>query len=909
MAFPTGTGKSQSGIGAARPDLAHDGHDWHEPERPRRDWMKLLIVIGLGGLSWVATFVGMLELIQANMGGELPLTHKAIIGFSVAMLMVMVVWLLDRIFSPIGTFSKVVYIAGYLFLTIISVGFGFGFYWKVLESRSESSRSAESAVGQVQQSLHAASTRLEQLQATLQQLTTVSSSQAEVERAKGTSCPNSRPGDGPRRKLRDDDAARFGFASEFVKGRVTVVKGELAALNGDLAKIMSDDKSLVDTKSGTRNEFMKSLGRKLDMTVTGFNAFRTDPQLRQIRTDLAERADKASFADGKGGTFACPDPQLSTALKGVVRAIDQLPELEKPKIAAVEGSEATIEAFRRLTATFYGLLSFKLPPSADELRDLQKKAVQSVESPSASSAARAAQGETVGLSRRDYVPLAIAIFVDICLLLVSIGRPVNRLHGLVPKMRAAELGPVSQILSRFNDIHRDRQIRENFEIFRHVVFDYAGNYYVAVPLDAPPKLNPKEREDLRVEAQLLANLFASFEKDNIFKRIDNRFLAKATWSEPNAARARKRLRQQGSKFANSEAFRIYRFNDGAWSEIILGAVMGAAKRVEAEKRRRTLEEGHRLPDAKPGARPAPVPNFMPASHGDAMAPGVAPFPGGEPRPAVRPPEMPPRPAAMSSPAPRPMRAQLRDDEPTTGPAASPAPMTTARRVRPELDDAAAAAHAKQFGPYAAFTSPVAPQASDGGRAWPRMAEPVANNNTGPAARRGEGHQQPLVAGEHPTSSMTPPPTPQRASAHPVAISDKVIAMPGVQVQAQGVIEPAGQPPLPDAANRHEITPAPSGRETAAGSITLEVKTATLTAPASDPRMQAALWRAGLMSRAIGRAEVQDAVPDRASTPPGAAPVLAAVEASDSIEERDPQDREPEIRIDMISKRFAPRAGE
>ena len=49
-------------------------------------------------------------------------------------------------------------------------------------------------------------------------------------------------------------------------------------------------------------------------------------------------------------------------------------DLEKPKIAAVEGSEATIEAFRRLTATFYGLLSFKMPPSADELRDCARSA-------------------------------------------------------------------------------------------------------------------------------------------------------------------------------------------------------------------------------------------------------------------------------------------------------------------------------------------------------------------------------------------------------------------------------------------------------------------------------------------------------------------------------------------------------
>ena len=47
----------------------------------------------------------------------------------------------------------------------------------------------------------------------------------------------------------------------------------------------------------------------------------------------------------------------------------------------------------------------------------------------------------------------------------------------------------------------------------------------------------------------------------------------------NTDSARRRLAQQGSKFANAEAFRIYRFVDGAWSEIILGAVMGVAVTV------------------------------------------------------------------------------------------------------------------------------------------------------------------------------------------------------------------------------------------------------------------------------------------------------------------------------------------
>jgi hypothetical protein len=568
----------QAGGGAAEGAIGGE-------EKPARDLKKVVLIAGLGVLSWVATYVGMLELIEANMG-ELPLIHKAIIAFSVAMLMTMIIWLLDQMFAPIPAFTKIVYAAGYVFLTLISVGFGFGFYWKVLESRSEASRSAESAVAQVQGSLNAAATRLDQLQSTLVKLTAVSSEKAELERTKGTSCPNSRPGDGPRRKLREDDAARFSFASEFVKERATAVKGEMTALDADLLKIVNSDPSTVDVKSGTRNEFMKALSRKLDMTVTGFNAFRTDPQLRQLRTELADRAEQSTFGDPKKGGFICPDAQLQGALRGAVKAIDQLPELEKPKIAAVEGSEATIEAFRRLTATVFGALSFKMPPSADELRELQQKAVQSVEG---GATPNAADADNVGLSKRDYVPLSVALFVDLCLLLVSMGRPTNRLGGLMPRMKEAERSPVSTILSRFSDIHRDGEIRQTFEVFRHVVFDWSGVYYVAVPLDAPYALGrgpggglgahaaygSGAARELQNEAHLLANLFTSFEKERIFARVHSPLLTTRA--------VQKKLARQGSKFAACRAFRIYRFRDGAWQEIILGAVMGAAKRAEEQR--------------------------------------------------------------------------------------------------------------------------------------------------------------------------------------------------------------------------------------------------------------------------------------------------------------------------------------
>jgi hypothetical protein len=565
----------------------------------------------------------------------------------------------------------------------------------------------------VQTSLHAASTRLEQLNATLVQLSTLSTEKAELERAKGTSCPNSKPGDGPRRKMREDDAARFSFASEFVKGRVGAVNGDLAALNGDLALISKDDKSIVDAKSGTRNEFMKALSRKLEMTVTGFNAFRTDPQLKQLRADLDARAEQSTFGDPKKGGFVCPDAQLQQALRGAVRAIDQLPELRKPEIAAVEGSEATIEAFRRLTATFYGLLSFKMPPSADELRDLQKKAVQSVEG----GAQRPLSTEGAGLSKRDYVPLAIALFVDLCLLLVSMGRPMHRLNGLVPKMREAERGPVIQILSRFNDIHRDPEIRQNFDLFRHVVFDYHGDYYVAVPLDAPKRMNPEERLELQHEAHLLANLFSSFEKERIFKRIYNPMLSTSS--------VQKRLRRQGSKFAECDAFRTYRFRDGAWSEIILGAVMGAAKRVEAAKKRYAREDeiiaAARIAAAMPGQGDAPTLKV--------------PRPVVDPEPTLERSRREPRPDDVKMPES--VRNVIRGA--AAGAARKPA-TARSQTVRPEF--------ASSYGPYGHLAQ--SELNADGIETDAEVAARAANSNTAPSARRpldraSEGMSQPAAS--------------------------------------------------------------------------------------------------------------------------------------------------------------------
>ena len=539
---------SEARLDRAIDALATSNARWERLRAVFPGFKKVFLILCLATLSWFATYTGMLELILAN-SGEIGLVYRVVLAFSVATLMLMILYILDTLFSPVSWWLRVLYTMGYVMLTLISVGFGFGFFWKVLESRAEATRSAESAVAQVQTALQQGQVRLEQLQSTLDTLTTLSRDKAIEEREKGTSCPNSKPGDGPRRRLRDADATNFAFVSDFIGSRTGAVKRDFEALDGDIGKVLSNDPATIDKRSGTRNAFLRDLSRKLDLTITRFNALKTDPQLIEHRDNLAVRSERTVFDGGPDGTFACPDVQLQSALRGVVKSIDGLPTIARPDIAAVEGSEAIVEAFRRLTATFFGALAFELPPGPEELRERQRQAVQLAQNPAERQALMAAEP---GLGSRDYIPLSVAIFVDFCLLLVSINRPINRFQVLLTTLRESREGPMAEVLTRFHDIHTGGLANE-FEIFQHAVFDFLGDYYVAIPVSSQ-----------RSDARYMANLLVALEGKGIVDRV----IMLPT------AYVRRKLRKQNSDFAGERLFRIYRFRGGAWSKIVLDAVLG-----------------------------------------------------------------------------------------------------------------------------------------------------------------------------------------------------------------------------------------------------------------------------------------------------------------------------------------------
>ena len=511
-----------------------------------RDPKRLFLVIGLGALSWVATYVGMLELIEANLG-DLAFIHKIIIGFSVAMLMTMIIWLLDKMFSPADAFTKACYVAGYLFLSIISVGFGFGFYWKVLESRGEASRSAESAITQVQSALFAASTRLEQLQSTLDQLTTISSRESPRWSGRAAS-PAPTAGRATGRGARCARRTPSASSSPPTSSRAASARSSPTWRRSTATCRRSSRTTarVIDAKTGNRNEFLRGVGRKLDLTVTGFNAFRSDPQLKQIRIDLADRAEKTTITGAKGIVISCPDGQLQMALRGVVRAIDQLPELDEAQDRRGRGLGGRD---RGVPPPDHDLLSACSPSSCrprptscascrgrpcSRSRAAQASQVAN-RAPRHSASAFAEQA--AGLAKRDYVPLAVAIFVDLCLLLVSIGRPVNQFVGLERGMREAEEGPVYPILARFHDIHADARPSGTSRCSATSSSTSTGSTTWRCRSTSPG--TPTTTRRCRREAHRLANLCYALEGKGILTRPIS-FLP--------ALVAQRQLKRRGSKF-------------------------------------------------------------------------------------------------------------------------------------------------------------------------------------------------------------------------------------------------------------------------------------------------------------------------------------------------------------------------
>lgn len=567
-------------------------------KRPGFSWIWLLLLTGLSLLSWASTYTGIMELITAS-SGAVTLETQLAVGFAVAMLQLMIVYILDALFSEqLRWWLRPLYLAGYAMLFLIAVGFAFGFYWKYLEAGSVTTSAAEASLLRIQEAMQLGTSRMEQLQSTFATLETISAGKAEQERTAGGTCVGGAGGggggDGPRRRLRDGDAQRFRFANAFIAGRVAAVKTDMAAIGGELKKIADKDASTIGP-GGSRAAFMGEMNRKLSLAATRFNALRSEPQLAQLADELKARGGQTAFPDDRGGTFLCPDPQLQTALAGVVRAIAELPALQPPQLRTFEGSEAVIEAFRRLTVS--GVAGWHALTAG--VRNLVALTGAVSEAPPAPASAALTAAD--GLTERDYIPLVIAVFVDLCILLVSINRPVSRVLRAMSSMETAQnsnliafLTPAYRVFSGEFDPNSPPPPRDIIAPLADVVFDHNGKYYAAAPLNA----------------RYISAAFDILQGHGFVKLLRNRGVL-------DDESVRGKLAIANGTYAEAGGFRVYEFAPNAWAEFLhaaLGSGSDAEMRISDAKRAAAaaLPEGASYSELPLSVEPARLCHATPA---------------------------------------------------------------------------------------------------------------------------------------------------------------------------------------------------------------------------------------------------------------------------------------------------------
>ena len=267
----------------------------------------ILLLTGLSALAWISTYSGMLQLIQAS-SGEIGASAMIAIGFAVFMLQGMIIYILDAMFSgKLRLLLYPLYIAGYIVLVLISVAFAFGFYWRFLEAGAQTTQAAGTSVFEVQRALQTGQSRLELLQNTFTTLSTISTQKAETERTAGGTCPYSRAGDGPRRRLRETDAQRFQFADGLIATRTSAVKADIADLNTDLQRVLKKDPVNHRCRPRARaRPSSRGWTASWASCVARFNSLRGDPQIRQLRDEFAARAKQSSFPDDAAAASSAP---------------------------------------------------------------------------------------------------------------------------------------------------------------------------------------------------------------------------------------------------------------------------------------------------------------------------------------------------------------------------------------------------------------------------------------------------------------------------------------------------------------------------------------------------------------------------------------------------------------------------
>jgi hypothetical protein len=573
-----------------------------------------IFILGFGGLAAYATYDGLYQLIAANApDGKIDRATDLPIKIFASLMIMMVVYVLYKLRTAQKSLAKLGFAIAYIVITLISTGLGFGFYWKWINSTIVQGNAERDAIANIEGGFETGAQQIRILKEKSKALAEHSKTMEDEEKKNGFTCDKVGKGDGPRQRLRADDALMAGGFEEFVKSNTLFVDPALESLKAKFSSVGhardpdAQQKEIVDL-----NKEIKSMADR-------FNGFRTSKTLATYQQKAQARLDKKLFEDTppRPSFFRCPDSVLEIWLSSVLGAIQDLPTLNPASIKTVVGSRATLEAFSRL-GNF--LLDLTPPVSSILFRwGFTAPWLTKIRAPSADTLTASASPsvlESKGLQRDDLLPLGVAILVDFCLFIAT-----RTQHRIVVKGH-----PGAQNLAY--ELRKLSSALDAESLFNDYVFTRTFGHYIFVPVGVGLGINSDPDRGQRRLDRVMALAFAALDGPSVglFKRM--RF--------PGRFRPRRALLERGREYLGSHReYAVYRFYSNALQEI-LGALMrhpdtgnidiGPGPRSPPKPADRTRTRPQ-TPDSAPfGSRVPP----SPAPEQGGSRPGATPPPRGKP---------------------------------------------------------------------------------------------------------------------------------------------------------------------------------------------------------------------------------------------------------------------------------------
>lgn len=558
-------------------------------------------------ISFIGTYTGMLQVLQSGDNSFGILGVLGVFLFILATTVVMAYSVSEVFRSGRSFWPRMSLVATYVVTLLISVSFGFAFYWTQLEARSQAVGDAERFLTVFDREITVADTQLAGTLATLNTLNADFTARAAAEAAIGNQCGEvSGGGQGPRARHL---AARAGEINALVMAlspQIENVRGEAELVRGQIENVRAlGAKTASQVTPAEREQVFRNAAAAANKAGATLEALATSQSVKNYTGDLriwaSEYANPAltRAEAGTGARFKCYNATIASQLNGVASDLAALPILPISDLDAYAGAAATREALDRfwftLTAPVRAVIDGPKTLTETEREDaVRREAIREVmvrqggeeaagDEMSSREVKELVEGQQ-GLRRDDALPLGLAIVIDSLLFLSALwaqpGQKFAAFARMMRDLRGEKEMPLA-LVSGAKEIQDD----ENFTFLRPYIFTMFDDVHLALPVRG------KHAEDQ--DTAILSTLLIAWQEGKIVKRtwlsssaIERRLKAAGSplahedtvEQKPEPPSEEQKLRAAGLAltrlpFSGQANFVAYRFLPGAFQQMVLQAML------------------------------------------------------------------------------------------------------------------------------------------------------------------------------------------------------------------------------------------------------------------------------------------------------------------------------------------------